>query len=117
MSLVLPQKGPRTYRYGSKDSRKLRILGFLYSHSEGANQNTIHSLPGFNSQRWDLVKEILQNLIDAGSIMIESHDEIKKGAVLYKITDRGRETVEKLREIQRTGLGSGFDLFGGLDEN
>lgn len=117
MSLILPQKGPRSHRYASKDSRKLRILGFLYSHSEGANQNTIHSLPGLNSQRWDLVKEILQNLDNAGSIMIESHDEIKKGAILYKITDKGRETVEKLREIQRTGLGSEFDLFGGLDNN
>ena len=117
MSLLLPQKGPRSHSYGSRDSRKLRILSFLYSHSEGANQNTIHALPGLNSQRWDLLKKILEDLNDAGSILFESHDEIKKGAVLYKITDRGRNTVERLRDFQRKGFGSEFEMFEGLDGN
>ncbi len=111
----MPQKGPRSREYGSADSRKLRILGYLYSHSEGANQNTINSLPGLNSQRWDIIKEILNELAGAGSIILESHDEIRKGAVLYKITGKGKQTVDKLKELHSAGLGEGFDLFKGLE--
>lgn len=111
----MPQKGPRSRQYDSADSRKLRILGYLYSHAEGANQNTINSLPGLNSQRWDIVKDILADLMNAGSVMMETHDEIKKGATLYKITDKGKKTVDKLKDLHNAGLGQGFDLFKGLE--
>lgn len=112
----MPKSGPRLRKYGSKDGTKLRIISYLYSHSEGANQNTINSLPGLNSQRWDIIKDILSELFQAGAIVIENHDEIKKGAVIYKITAKGKETVEKLKDLQKIGLGSTFDLFKGLEE-
>lgn len=110
----MPTRGPRTHQYGSKDTKIVRILSFLYSHSDGANQNTITALPGLNSQRWDIIKDILNELHGAGSILIEPHDEIKKGAVLYKITQRGKQTVEKLKDLQISGLGEEFDMFKGL---
>jgi len=113
----LPKKGPRTPKYGSSERRKIRILSYLYSHSEGANQNTIHGLPGLNAQRWDYVKESLIVLIESGSIIAESHDEVRKGAIIYKITDRGKETIEKLKEMQSKGLGAGFEIFKGLESD
>ena len=111
----MPRKGPRSRQNDSADIRKIRILGYLYSHAEGANQNTINSLPGLNSQRWDIVKDILNELVDADSIIMETHDEIKKGATLYKITDKGKQTVDKLKDFHNAGLGEGFDLFRGLE--
>ncbi len=107
----MPKEGPRSKEHRSADSKKLRILSYLYSHSEGANPNTINGLPGLNSQRWDIIIEILNDLVSAGSVVKESHDEIRKGAVIYKITLKGRQTVDRLKELHSAGLGEGFDLF------
>ena len=113
--IVLPRKGLRAPKYGSSDTRKIRILSYLYSYSEGANQNTIQGLPGLNAQRWDLVKKSLTVLIESGSIIAEEHDEVRKGAIIYKITDRGINTIETLKEMQNKGLGKGFEIFKGLE--
>ena len=93
----------------------MKILIHLYSNSEGANKNKLSALPGLNAQRWDNVKKSLDVLIESGSIIYESHDEVRKGAIIYKITDRGRETIEKLKEMQSKGLGKGFEFFDSLE--
>jgi len=114
-NLSVTRTGPRSHTYRSKDSKKLRILSYLFQHAEGANKNTLNSLSGLNSQRWDIVNEMLIELNESGSIEIETHDEIKKGSVLYKITPKGKETIGKLKDLQISGLGGGFDFFESLE--
>src|SRR5579864_2769153 len=110
----MPRSGPRSRRNTSIDYKKIRILSHLYSHSEGAIKNTIEGLPGLNSLQWNDLQEILVDLCLAGRVIEEPHDEIRKGAVIYKITETGRNFVKKLRQLQNDGFGEGFDFFKGL---
>ena len=114
-NLIVTRTGPRSHTYRSKDSKKLRILSYLFQHAEGANKNTLNSLSGLNSQRWDIVNEMLIELDESGSIEIETHDEIKKGSTLYKITPKGKETIGKLKDLQSSGLGGGLDFLKSLE--
>src|SRR5579872_18761 len=105
----MPRRGPRSRRNTSIDYKKIKILSHLFSHSEGANKNTIEGLPGLNSIQWNDLQEILIDLCSTGIVIEEHHDEIRKGAVIYKITESGRNFVEKLRQFQNEGFGEGFD--------
>ncbi len=110
----MPRKGSRVRRNISIDYKKIRILSHLYSHSEGANKNTIEGLPGLNSLQWNDLQEILVELCNAGKVKEEHHDEIRKGSIIYKITETGINFIERLKQLQNEGFGEGLDFFKGL---
>lgn len=92
----------------------MRIISHLYSHAEGANLTSICRLPDLNSQNSNDIHSFLDELCKAGTVQEEHHDEIRKGAVIYKITDKGRNFIEHMKKLQSQGFGEGFGFFNAL---
>lgn len=79
----------------------------LFNEPEGLNTNALQSsIP--TSQEWSRFTSFLDQLCMMGSIEKISADHIRKGAVYYKITQQGKETVIKIRSLRQDPSLQGF---------
>jgi predicted transcriptional regulator len=78
---------------------KIRILSYLYSKEDGANAHTIqfHAILG-HTQEASRFKLLLEELCDLDRVQKVDMSHVTKGRVIYKITDKGRQTIERLRD-------------------
>jgi hypothetical protein len=83
----------------SQEQIKIRILSYLYKKEKGANAHSIqfHGLSK-RTQEAGRFKILLQELRDVGCIEEEQVDHVAVGRVIYVITQKGRDTVIKLRD-------------------
>jgi hypothetical protein len=86
----------------SQEQIKIRILSFLYSKREGANAHHIQfrgvSGRTRHTQEASRFKTLLDELCDLKCIERVPMDHVAIGRVIYKITDKGRGTVQRLRD-------------------
>jgi hypothetical protein len=84
----------------SQEQIKIRILSYLYSQGTiGANAHTIQfDGIGKPTQEATRFKILLQELRDVGCIEEVPMDHVAIGRVIYIITQKGRDTVQKLRD-------------------
>ena len=77
---------------------KIRVLCYLCNKGEdGANAYNIQSHCVPTSQEASRFKHLLDDLYALGRIDRRDRSDLRKGLITYNITDRGRETVEALR--------------------
>jgi hypothetical protein len=91
----------------SQQDIKIRILSYLYNKEDGSNAHNIqfHAITG-HTQEANRFKAILEELCELERIQEVDMDHVTKGRVIYKITNRGRQTIEHLRDpIVRDFLG------------
>jgi predicted transcriptional regulator len=83
----------------SQEQIKIRILSYLYNKEEGANQHNIqfHAILGRHTQEATRFKRLLEELCKLERIQEVDMSHVAKGRVIYKITDKGRKTIESLR--------------------
>jgi predicted transcriptional regulator len=77
---------------------KIRILSYLYNKEEGANAHNIqfHAIPG-HTQEASRFKRLLEELCTLERIREVDMSHVTKGRVIYIITDKGKRTIENLR--------------------
>jgi DNA-binding PadR family transcriptional regulator len=82
----------------SHQETKIRILSFLYNKEMGENAHTIqfHAISG-HTQEASRFKRLLEDLCELGRVQKVDMSHVTKGRVIYKITKKGRETIEHLR--------------------
>jgi predicted transcriptional regulator len=75
------------------------ILSYLYNREDGANAHNIqfHGVIG-RTMEGSRFKKLLEELCDLQRI--EKHDMsyVTEGRMIYKITEKGRKTIEALRD-------------------
>lgn len=84
----------------SQEQIKIRILSFLYNKGDkGANAHAIqfHGISK-RTQEASRFKILLQELRDVGCINEVPMDNVAVGRVIYIITQKGSDTVQKLRD-------------------
>jgi len=83
----------------SQQEIKIRILSYLYNKEEGSNAHTIqfHAIPG-HTQEASRFKRCLEDLCELDRVQQVDMSHVIKGRVIYKITKKGRETIERLRD-------------------
>ncbi len=83
----------------SQQEIKIRILSYLYNKVEGSNAHTIqfHAIPG-HTQEASRFKRLLEDLCELDRVQKVDMSHVTKGRVIYKITKKGRETIERLRD-------------------
>ena len=92
---------------------KIRILAYLYNRKNGANSYTIQHKANIPSQEYNRFKRFLDDLCDL-SCLEKNEDETSGQTVrvYFKITDKGRTTVEAVRNpLIANIIGSIEDLF------
>ena len=88
----------------SQQEIKIRILSYLYNKEEGSNAHNIqfhyniqfHAVPG-HTQEASRVKVLLEELCNLERIQEVDMSHVTKGRVIYKITDKGRQTIIHIR--------------------
>lgn len=75
------------------------ILIRLYDQPEGLNQYSLARLMP-KTQEWNRFRELLAKLVENGLVIQLSADYVKKGATIWRITDGGRGTLQKLRQLE-----------------
>jgi hypothetical protein len=82
----------------SQQDIKIRILSYLYNKEEGSNAHNIqfHAVPG-HTQEASRFKVLLEELCNLERIQEVDMSHVTKGRVIYKITDKGRQTIIHLR--------------------
>ena len=91
----------------SQEQIKIRILSYLYHKGEGSNAHNIqfHAILGAHTQEASRFKKLLKDMCILGRIEEIDMGHVTKGRVIYKITDKGRETINHLRhEMDLLGL-------------
>ena len=99
------------HRNLSQQEIKIRILSYLYNKEEGSNAHNIqfHAVPG-HTQEASRFKRLLEELCALERIQEVDMSYVAKGRVIYKITNKGRETIEHLRNpLIKEFLGIGED--------
>jgi hypothetical protein len=83
----------------SQQEIKIRILSYLYNKKEGRNAHDIqfHAVPG-HTQETSRFKKLLEELCALESIQELDMSHVSKGRVIYIITDKGKKTIESLRD-------------------
>lgn len=85
----------------SQEQIKIWILSYLYHQDEGANQHTIQfrALRG-RTQEASRFKKLLEELCVLDRIQQKQVDtgKVAEGRTIYKITDKGRRTIESIRD-------------------
>jgi hypothetical protein len=83
----------------SQEQIKIRILSYLYKNKEGANAHKIQfqGMSG-HTQEASRFKKLLEELCELHCVDKVPMDHVTMGSVIYKITDKGRGTVQKLRD-------------------
>jgi hypothetical protein len=83
----------------SQEQIKIRILSYLYNKRKGANAHNIqfHGISK-RTQEAGRFKKLLDELCDLNCIEKVPMDHVAVGRVIYVITDKGRGTVQKLRD-------------------
>jgi predicted transcriptional regulator len=83
----------------SQQDIKIRILSYLYYKKEGRNAHDIqfHAVPG-HTQEASRFKKLLEELCALESIQELDMSHVSKGRVIYIITDKGKKTIESLRD-------------------
>ena len=83
----------------SQEQIKIRILSYLYNKTEGANAHNIQfrGISG-HTQEASRFKKLLEELCELDCINKVRMDHVIMGSVIYKITGKGRGTVQKLRD-------------------
>ena len=81
----------------SQQEIKIRILSYLYN-KEGSNAHNIqfHAVPG-HTQEASRFKLLLEELCNLERIQEVDMSHVTKGRVIYKITEKGRQTIIILR--------------------
>ena len=86
----------------SQEQIKIRILSYLYNKTEGANAHNIQfrGISGRtrHTQEASRFKKLLEELCELDCINKVRMDHVTMGSVIYKITEKGRGTVQKLRD-------------------
>jgi hypothetical protein len=87
-------------KYYSTEQIKIRILVYLYHQDEGANKNNIQerAIRGRHTQEGSRFRKILEDQCEIGTIEQIDMSHVTQGRVIYKITDKGRKTIQSLRE-------------------
>jgi hypothetical protein len=75
------------------------MISYLYNREDGANQHTIqfHAVPG-HTQEANRFKRLLGDLCSLDRIVSIDMSHVTKGRVIYKITDKGKKTIETIRD-------------------
>jgi hypothetical protein len=82
----------------SQGDIKIRILSYLYNKGgDGANAYSIQSHCVPTSQEANRFKHFLDDLCDLERIEKKDRSDLRKGLITYNITQKGRETVQILR--------------------
>ena len=83
----------------SQEQIKIRILSYLYNREEGANQHNIqfHAIFG-HTQEASRFKKLLDELCQLERIVAVDMSYVAKGRIIYKITEKGRRTIESIRD-------------------
>ncbi|MDP9289316.1 MAG: hypothetical protein M3P08_14130 [Thermoproteota archaeon] len=83
----------------SQEQIKIRILSYLYNREDGSNAHSIqfHAIPG-HTQEASRFKRLLEELCALERIREVDMSHVTKGRVIYMITNKGRETIEHLRD-------------------
>ena len=83
----------------SQEQIKIRILSYLYNKDEGANQHNIqfHAIVG-HTQEASRFKKILDELCQLERIVSVDMSYVAKGRIIYKITVKGKKTIESIRD-------------------
>lgn len=104
--MLLAQQRKRK-RFQNPMTVKFAILIRLFNEPEGLNANALQSsIP--TSQEWARFIGLLDELCAMGKIEKISADHIRKGAVYYKITQQGKDTVIKIRRLHEDPTLQGF---------
>lgn len=76
----------------------IRILSYLYYKEEGANQHKIQffAVPG-RTQEGGRFKKLLEELSKLERIEEVDMSHVTQGRIIYKITDKGKKTIESIR--------------------
>jgi hypothetical protein len=76
----------------------ISILSYLYHKEEGANQHNIQffAVPG-HTQEGGRFKMLLEELCKLERIHEVDMSHVTQGRIIYKITDKGKETMEHVR--------------------
>ena len=74
-------------------------MSYLYNKTEGANAHNIQfrGISG-HTQEASRFKKLLEELCELDCINKVQMDHVTMGSVIYKITGKGRGTVQKLRD-------------------
>ena len=74
-------------------------MSYLYNREDGANQHSIqfHAVPG-HTQEASRFKKLLDDLCQLDRIVSIDMSHVTKGRVIYKITDKGKKTIEGIRD-------------------
>jgi predicted transcriptional regulator len=83
----------------SQEQISIRILSYLYYKEEGANAHNIqfHGISGRHTQEANRFKKILDEMCDKECIQKVNMSHVTAGRLIYKITDKGRNTIQSLR--------------------
>lgn len=83
----------------SQQDIKIRILSYLYNKEEGSNAHNIqfHAIPG-HTQEANRFKALLEELCGLERIEEVDMSHVTKGRIIYRITKKGRQTIEHLRD-------------------
>lgn len=92
--LQLARKGKNL----SQEQIKIRILSYLYHKQEGSNAHKIQFRGIGHTQEANRFKILLEELCDLKCIEKVSMDHVRTGTYIYKITDKGRGTIQRLRD-------------------
>jgi hypothetical protein len=81
----------------SQEQVKIRILSYLYHKQEGTNAHTIQ-FEGILGRTLEAnrFKILLEELCEIKCIEKVPMDHVTAGRSIYKITDKGRGTIQKL---------------------
>jgi hypothetical protein len=82
----------------SQQDIKIRILSYLYDKGEGSNAHNIQFHAIADHIHASRFKGILDELCELDRIQQVDMSHVTKGRVIYKITNRGRQTIEHLRD-------------------
>jgi DNA-binding PadR family transcriptional regulator len=76
----------------------ISILSYLYNKEEGANQHNIQffAIRG-HTQEGSRFKELLEELCKLERIQGVDMSHVTQGRIIYKITDKGKKTMESVR--------------------
>lgn len=95
----------------TQDLIKIRILAYLYNKENPTNAYTIQQRSLIPSQESNRFKGFLEDLYNLGNLeKIEEESGGEKSRTSYKITRKGKDTVERYRDplIQQ--------LFGSIED-
>jgi hypothetical protein len=100
-------------KYHSEEQIKIRTLVYLYHQPDGANKNTIQerAIQGRHTQEGSRFKKILEEQCKIGTIEQVDMSHVRQGSMIYKLTDKGRNTIQSLRQPHMR------DFFGLTDED